>query len=151
MANRQNETLVKLRSPVVNEPEWFREITDSLAFSSRRNAGVDHVRGYKHVVILQPYHAHGEDLLILLNACKERGLKVFISGMTNYYPSATFTICIYKPEHEKEVSEYTVGEKTNIVVPKVNKLMPCLWRPAIYNQNGTPTCSTLISPSRCEK
>ena len=110
-------TLIRLRKPTVNEPQWFAEIADHFGITDRRNAGIDHARGYKNVAILQPYHAEGEPLLALLNACKERGLKVFISGTTNYYPSATFTICIYKPEDKDQMGEYLQHVNTNIEVP----------------------------------
>jgi hypothetical protein len=113
-------TLFKLRNPDWNEPEWFTEIVESVEekFSSRHDAGIDHIRSYKGVVVLQPYHAKGEALLTLLSACKERGLKVFVSGKTNYYPSATFTIVIYKPEDERRMSEFAnAALSTDIKVP----------------------------------
>jgi hypothetical protein len=106
-------TLYKLRSPRVRTPKWFDEIRDNVS----RDAGVDHVRAYKHVVVLQPYHAHGEKLADLISRCKEQGLKVHLTGKTNYYPSATFTICIYKSEHEQEMLDYVAGVDTSIEVP----------------------------------
>ena len=100
--------LFVLRDPSWNTPEWFDEFIESMGgeFKFRGDGGFDHPRGYKNVAVLQPYHARGEALLELLSACKEHGLKVYISGRTNYYPGSTFTIVIYKPEDEQQMGEY---------------------------------------------
>jgi hypothetical protein len=113
-------TLMKLRNPRWGTPKWFDKFVDDIGgeISLHGDSGFDHPRGYKNVAILQPYHAKGEALGAFLAACKEHGLKVFISGKTNYYPSATFTIVIYKPEDEIQMQEFVhEALETNIKVP----------------------------------
>lgn len=115
-AKINSSKLLKLRNPDGPVPEWFTEIAKQIG-GLGRGAGIDHARAYKNVAVLQPYDATGEGLLALLNICKERGFKVFVSGATNYYPSATFTICVYKSEHEAEMREFTTSSDLNIEVP----------------------------------
>ena len=96
----------------IGVPKWFEEFLTKEELDSPRDAGVDHPRQYKNIVLLQPYFAVGKDLLKLLNACEKQGLKVDIGGASNYYPSATFRIAVYHPEDEPQFREYFDKQQT---------------------------------------
>ena len=87
-------------------PTWFHEFMTKYPLSELPDAGLRRERGFKNVAIFQPYHAHGKNLLALLENCTASNLEVYLTGLCSYAPSWTFTIAIYHSEDQRQVMEY---------------------------------------------
>jgi hypothetical protein len=93
-------------------PQWFEEIHEEIkARINYRNGGLDHERHYKNIAFAQPYHAHGDALAIVLEICHKHGLKTYLNGASQHWPSRTFSIAIYRPEDEAQFQEYEFMHK----------------------------------------
>ena len=112
-------TLMKLRRPTASwPPDWFCQFIENWEGErSTYDIGLDHGRRYKHVAVFSPYHACGEDLCEFLLECQRQGFEVLLVGKTSYYPSCSFTMCVYRKQDEEEVWEFVEGIETNIPVP----------------------------------
>jgi len=113
-----SDPLFQLSTVYHGAPTWFETLQQNQPELFTHDAGVDHVRHYKQVAILQPYHADGTLLLQLLNFLSKQNLAVSLSGTTNYYPSRTFTIFVYRPEDAEQLAEFTMKTReSEICVP----------------------------------
>jgi hypothetical protein len=103
----------------VGAPEWWEEIQSNTGHQSwMRDAGLDHLRHFKNVFICQPYHIEGEALAKLLEICRAEGLVVKISAISNYWPSHTLSLIVYRPQDQEDFVEYDKRIRTSeIVVP----------------------------------
>jgi hypothetical protein len=114
---------LKIAPPLyVGSPKWFESILkDNQGTFDAYNAGIDHLRHFKNVAIMQPYHAHGSELSKFLLLCESHKLIVKIFGVSNYWPGFTFTIIVYRAEDEKEFQEYWSRVRTTDIITPSRK------------------------------
>jgi hypothetical protein len=107
----------------VGAPQWWdelmqrnKEIFDGSGWS--QFAGLDRLRHFRNLFICQPYHIEGEPLAKLLDVCRAEGLIVKLSGVSNYYPSNTLSLIIFRPVDEQDYRAFILRIRTSeIVVP----------------------------------
>jgi len=107
------------------EPTWYQDAYP-IVFSNE--CGHDHVRGFRDIVIYQPYSARGEHLQEMLSSLLGKGFEVRFNGVTTYRPplslARTFSILICRPKDRDQVGEFVYGAERGFILDPHDSDLP---------------------------